>query len=236
VVETLGQAVGLTPEELKIIFDMKQAGRSLEQISQEIQVALEVLKQFLDHQDTDATYILEGKPIKFDRRSILKELERTHPQFICSYNFGMGQLYRTNLLTGKLYRYQVPNYEVKQYCRWSELPGGCLLVTGGHPPSKEVVKIDTLREWAVCLQPPMPTAKCDHAVVYHSQYLYLLGGSDGRDLRECERYVCAESRWEVLPTLPVACSAMSAVVLPNSLYTLGGYANQRDLDTVQKLS
>jgi hypothetical protein len=53
-------------------------------------------------------------------------------------------------------------------------------------------------------------------------------------LRECERYSWADSRWEVLPALPVACGALSAVVLDDSLYTLGGYA-RGVLDTVQKL-
>jgi hypothetical protein len=47
----------------------------------------------------------------------------------------------------------------------------------------------------------MHTARSDHAAVYHSQYLYVLG------YRECERYVSAES--EVLPALPVACIYMS---------------------------
>jgi hypothetical protein len=49
-------------------------------------------------------------------------------------------------------------------------------------------------------------------------------------MRECERYVCAESRWEVLAILPVACVGMSAIELHNSLYAIGGG------DTVQRLS
>jgi hypothetical protein len=67
--------------------------------------------------------------------------------------------------------------------------------------------------------------------------LYVLGGGNGvgRYLKECERYVSTESRWEVLPALPVGCLAMSAVELDYSLYALGGWAN-RDLGTVQKLS
>jgi hypothetical protein len=99
------------------------------------------------------------------------------------------------------------------------------------------VKIDTLREFAVSSQPPMRNARSTHAGVYHSHYLYVLGGvRDDRYLSECERYVCAESRWEYLPGLPVACYGMSAVVLKNSLYVLGGYGvKQTELDTVQRL-
>jgi hypothetical protein len=118
------------------------------------------------------------------------------------------------------------------------LPGQSLLITGGvedNTTAREVVKIDALRECAVSLQPAMLTARHSHAAVYHSQNLYVLAGYNVFDLRECERYVCAESRWEVLPALPVACAAMSAVVKDNSLYALGGRAD-RDLDTVQRLS
>jgi hypothetical protein len=82
----------------------------------------------------------------------------------------------------------------------------------------------------------MHTARGFHAAVYHSQYLYVLGGVSSTSWRECERYVCAESRREELPALPVAGFAMSAVELDNSLYALGGSGLEGDLDTVQKLS
>jgi hypothetical protein len=109
-------------------------------------------------------------------------------------------------------------------CRWSELPGGSLLITGGHPREREVEKIDALREFALSSQPPMHITRTAHAAVYHSQYLYVLAGYGDSYLSECERYVCAESRWEVLAALPVAGDAMSAVELHNSLYALGGYS------------
>jgi hypothetical protein len=80
----------------------------------------------------------------------------------------------------------------------------------------------------------MHTARYSHAAVYHSQYLYVLAGVSADYLRECERYVCAESRWEELPALPVAGFAMSTVVMDNSLFALGGQAGG-DLDTVQRL-
>jgi hypothetical protein len=121
----------------------------------------------------------------------------------------------------------MPHYQFRKFCRWSELPGGSLLITGGsYPAVREVVKIDTLREYAVCSQPPMHTARSHHAAVYHSQYLYVLG------FWECERYSCAESRWEELPVLPVAGDFMSAVEVENCVYALGGQYR----DTVQKLS
>jgi hypothetical protein len=147
-----------------------------------------------------------------------------------------NKLHKVNLLTGEQSYYAVPNYDFNRLCSWSELPGGSLLITGGFPAVREVVKIDTLREWAVCSLPPMHTARYFHAAVYHSLYLYILGGYNVRALSECERYVCAGSRWEVLPALPVACGHMSAVELESSVYALGGWDGSSDLDTVQKLS
>jgi hypothetical protein len=160
------------------------------------------------------------------------------PQFIYACKCRTNQLLRMNLLSEEHSCY-LPSYNFKIACRVSELPGGSLLITGGTRRSiseREVEKIDTLRECAVSYQAPMHTARCEHAAVYHTQYLYVLGGYCDRYLSECERYVCAESRWEVLPAMPVACCSMSAVVLDDSLYTLGGRAYEGNLDTVQKLS
>jgi hypothetical protein len=108
------------------------------------------------------------------------------------------------------------------------LPGGSLLITGGVC-GRDVVRVD-VGTFAVSPQPPMHTARHYHAAVYHSQYVYVLG------VRECERYVCAESRWEVLAALPVGGLGMSAVELHNSLYALGGYQGIVGQDTVQQLS
>jgi hypothetical protein len=118
------------------------------------------------------------------------------------------------------------------------VPGGSLLITGGgHPIAvREVVKIDTPREFVVSHCPPMLTPRSGHAAVYYSPHLYALGGyDDSYGLSECERYVCAENRWEALPPLPRACSCMSGVVVERNLYALGGYVGKA-LNLVQKLS
>jgi hypothetical protein len=264
--QRLGQATGLSPEVLSNIFDMKQRGLSLELISQEVDVNLEVLKQFLPQviKRTVVTYTMADQrtyEINIGERAHTlrshdhcmnysrsppatteetKQSQPTKPQrtpiFFYSCQLGNNHLYRVNLLTGEQSYHKVPSYQFKWFCRWSELPGASLLFTGGHPGVKEVVKIDTLREYAVSSQPPMHTAREHHTAVYHSQYLYVLAGFNGRCLRECERYSCADSQWEVLPALPVAGFVMSAVEVDNSLYALGGSNNGVSLDTVQKLS
>jgi hypothetical protein len=82
----------------------------------------------------------------------------------------------------------------------------------------------------------MLTPRKAHAAVYHTPHLYILGGGNGSSaLSECERYVCAENRWEALPPLPRASCGMSGVLVGSSLYALGGIA-ESELDLVQKLS
>jgi hypothetical protein len=116
------------------------------------------------------------------------------------------------------------------------VPGGSLLITGGgYSQETEVVRIDTRREFAVAHCAPMLAPRRHHAAVYHTPHLYVLGGFNGSALSECERYVCAENRWEALPHLPRACIQASGVVVENGLYALGGY-HGGELDLVQKLS
>jgi hypothetical protein len=160
----------------------------------------------------------------------------TLPTFIYSYRYNTDQLHRTSLVTGQQSKHQVPSYRFKYCCCWSEVPGGSLLITGGgYPAVREVVRIDTRREFAVSHCPPMLTPRGKHAAVYHTPHFYILGGVGTGDLRECERYVCAENRWEALPPLPRACCNTSGVVIEDSLYALGGFV-ESSLDLVQKLS
>jgi hypothetical protein len=160
------------------------------------------------------------------------------PKFI--YACLGDELHSMNLITGEQSCLQISGYVFKCGCAWSEIPGGILLLTGGfvnltQEVLREVVKIDTLRECAVSSQPPMHTARGNHATVYHSQYVYVLGGFNHGYSSECERYSCQEGQWELLPALPVAGTVMSAAELDNSLYVLGGRDKGGDLDTVQKL-
>jgi hypothetical protein len=166
--------------------------------------------------------------------------EDTLPTFIYSYESYTDQLHRTSLVTGVQSIHRVPSYTFNFYCCWSEVPGGSLLITGGksqvHKAVKEVVRIDTRREFAVSKHPPMLTPRREHAAVYTTPHLYVLGGWNRKNLGKCERYVCAENRWEALPALPRACRWTSGVVVESSLYTLGGYDRCLALDFVQKLS
>jgi hypothetical protein len=164
--------------------------------------------------------------------------EQTLPTFI--YSCIDSQLHRMHLVTGEKSSHTLRSHEFNYQCCWSELPGGGLLITGGAKAItvvRQAVKIDTQRELAVTSQPPMLTARFAHAAVSHSQHVYVLRGYDYmRALSGCERYVWAESRWEELPTLPIACYASSAVVHESSLYVLGGCNLISRMDSIQRLS
>jgi hypothetical protein len=161
------------------------------------------------------------------------------PTFIYSYDYNTDQLHRTSLVTGEHSSHRVPSHTFKHYSCWSEVPGESLFITGGWNQDqsgvREVVRIDTRREFAVAHCAPMLTPRAGHAAVYHTPHLYILGGSNDKCLSECERYVCAENRWEALPLLPRACQGTSGVVVERSLYVLGGH-DGLVLDLVQRLS
>jgi hypothetical protein len=175
-----------------------------------------------------------------DTREALNPLlhQDTLPTFIYSYKFKTDQLHWTSLVTGGQSTHHIRSYKFKHGCYLSEVLGGILLITGGGSiVVSEVVRIDTRREFAVSHCPPMLTPRRSHAAVYHTPHLYILGGLNySRVLSECERYVCAENRWEALPPLPRACCDTSGVVVESSLYALGGCNGEKDLDLVQKLS
>jgi hypothetical protein len=109
----------------------------------------------------------------------LEALYHEVPTFIYSYKYNTDQLHRTNLVTGQHSSHRVPSYTFKTGCCWSEVPGGSLLITGGSPRVREVVRIDTRREFAVSHCAPMLTPRQGHAAVFHAPHLYILGGWNG---------------------------------------------------------
>jgi hypothetical protein len=226
----------VTQDTLEAICKLTLSGSTPEAISLALDLNVQTVSQVIasgDFRSNDQ----EVSQYKQDTRDHLHEV----PTFIYSYEYNTDQLHWTSLVTGEHSSLRVPSYTYKMGCCWTEVPGGSLLITGGSYEEdedgvvREVVRIDTCREFAVAHCPPMLTPRYSHAAAYHSPHLYILAGWNDRYLRECERYMCAENRWEALPSLPTACSQISGVVLENSLYALGGFNGLSHLDLVQML-
>jgi hypothetical protein len=215
----------VSQDRIDAIIELVHSGLSLEEVSFTLEIDIETIQQ-----------IFADSPMH--RTSVAPQLHKdTLPSFMYSYKFSTSQLQQTSLVTGEQSIHRVPSFTFKPLCCWSEVPGGSVLITGGGGMRavSEVVRIDTRREFAVSELPPMLTPRRAHAAVYRSQKLYCLGEHSSVYLSECERYVCAENRWETLPPLPIACSNTSGVVVESSLYALGGFVGT-PLDWVQKLS
>jgi hypothetical protein len=213
----------------KLHKDLGQARNQCKQVQEEM---LQRLEEQSQKTEANAFKLNRAETSLQDTLYHLHEI--TLPAFIFSYEYDTDLLHWTSLVTGEHSGARVPSYTFKTGCCWSEVPGGSLLITGGNPAVSEVVKID-VGTFEVSRQRDMLTPRSQHAAVYHTQHLYVLGGLDGRCLNECERYVCAENRWEPLPPLPRACQNTSGVVVERSLYALGG-SDGSSLDLVQKLS
>jgi hypothetical protein len=224
----------VSQDDLEAICKLSLSGSTPEAISLALDLNVQTVIQVITRGDfISKDFDQKWKQCKQDTRDHLHEV----PAFIYSYEIDTNELHRTSLVTGEHSSLRVPSYTFKEGCWWSEVPGGSLLFTGGtlHAVEREVVRIDTRREFAVSHCTPMLTPRTWHAAVYHTPHLYILGGWNGSYLSECERYVCAENRWEALPPLPTVCSKTSGVILESSLYALGGF-DRGELDLVQKLS
>lgn len=75
--------------------------------------------------------------------------------------------------------------------------------------------------------PPMPRSK-EVAAVLNGQYIYTLGGYDGRGKASptCERYDLSAGKWSSMPPVPFRLSAYSAVSLGDCIICFGDYENK----------
>jgi hypothetical protein len=229
----------VSQDALEAILKLTLSGSSPEAISLALDLELQTVIQVIAKGDFGSKNLdqewSQCKQVPLAQEAMLQTQSEV-PTFIYSYLYDTDQLHRANLVTGEHSVYRVPSNTFKEVCFCSEVLGGSVLITGGgYPAVREVVRIDTRREFAASHCTPMLTPRRRHAAVYHTPHLYILGGWNDSYLRECERYVYAENRWEALPPIPKACSGTSGVVVESSLYALGGYGDS-SLDLVQKLS
>jgi hypothetical protein len=234
---------------LGLILMLKQAGHTPEQISAALGVSFEEVQQQLA---SDSCKEFEGLADAFNKQCLLQEAEvesvvidesstqvpdDDNPTNIYGFEYERSVLHWTNLRSGEEFNRTITSYIFKDGSSLSELPDGSLLLTGGgHPHTREVTKIKPQRDFQVPAQPPMLSARGRHSARLHADFLYVIGGyCTDRAIADCERFICAENRWEAIPPLPQAASSAVSVVVAGSLYALGGFAGTT-LDCIQKLS
>jgi hypothetical protein len=144
------------------------------------------------------------------------------PSLLYTLESASSNLHLTNLTTGEQSSIKLNEYTFGNMCYLYELLGGGLIATGGCSDNSEVVIIDTLREFEVCLKASMSVGRICHTAAYYAGYLYVVGGFNEDVLPLCERYVCAEDCWEDIAELPMAIYCATLVVEGNDLYALGG--------------
>lgn len=72
--------------------------------------------------------------------------------------------------------------------------------------------------------PPMKCSRSGAGVASLGQYIYVIGGYDGKSqLNSVERYDTERDIWENVSSVSIARSALSVTVLDGKLYAMGKY-------------
>lgn len=190
--------------------------------------------------DDKAAYLAEQQASEEGQLSLA--VPCNSPSFFYNYS-NKCILHMTNVHSGAQKFILQGRHESRLYASGvalSLLPGELLFIVGGNFPGDDKARtINVFRDLSMTFNAPMLTSRRRPCAVFHAGYVYVLGGlvSYVQVLHDCERYVCAEDRWEALPPLPTACYSSSGVVAGHSLYALGGQVlTGASLASIQKLS
>lgn len=125
-------------------------------------------------------------------------------------------------------------YEFNYYAAAVTLPDGSALITGGGSSSTVLLYKDR----KIIKKTNMAQVRKEHASVYLSGCVYVIGGYDGqtgRFLREGERYNLLRDEWRMITPMNVARCAFSATAVNNkSVYIFGGYDGTIRLSSIEK--
>eukprot|EP00359_Climacostomum_virens_P011239 CAMPEP_0204910508 /NCGR_PEP_ID=MMETSP1397-20131031/9019_1 /ASSEMBLY_ACC=CAM_ASM_000891 /TAXON_ID=49980 /ORGANISM="Climacostomum Climacostomum virens, Strain Stock W-24" /LENGTH=245 /DNA_ID=CAMNT_0052080699 /DNA_START=420 /DNA_END=1154 /DNA_ORIENTATION=- len=175
----------------------------------------------LSEKGNSETQVVEAEASK-EEIETPKRISEASPQYFYSYKENSSLLFQTSVSTGETREETVKNHTFKYGSVWCEGAGGDIYFTGGYT-SYEAVQVSG-SSFEVTFKPDMLDARCFHGSVFNDNYLYAIGGSEHSLIRECERLLVSEDRWETLQPLPRACDHVSVVVVKETecLYVLGG--------------
>jgi hypothetical protein len=222
-------------DELKV--QQQTFDAQLQQVQRDSQAQLQdsAAKLQLQQRDTQAQLRQQQLDSQAQLQAVLdsvNQLTKNEQGFIYNFQYGTTNLHKTNLSTGQESSTAL-THTFKQYSSLCETPEGNLFITGGKTTS-EVVCIN-LTTHAVTPKPPMKTPRDRHGSVFYGGYLYVIGGHNGSDLAECERYDSFQDKWEPIAPLPHASRRHEAIVCgyTRRIYTFGGYNSTGYLDLIQ---
>lgn len=138
-----------------------------------------------------------------------------------------------------------PTLKVPRYIQSSVLVGDFIYVMGGHKKLTggayneveyaQVFEDGSLGEWH--FTSPINIARYDGYAVAYKDYIYFVGGYDGKSLKEVERAKVLDdgtlSPWEIVSELSIARNAAPAFVYDNKIYSVGGSNNGRYLSSIE---
>ena len=126
--------------------------------------------------------------------------------------------------SGEISNVFLPNQDQKSaggvWCLTNE---DLLIVTGGNSPAtrRQTLTIDPLtgRTFVGNL---MHVGRYHHAAVFVGQFLYVMGGSNGVPIKECEKYNISTNTWQKAGNLNVAREYLAACMHRGRIYVAGG--------------
>lgn len=160
------------------------------------------------------------------------------PKYIYSFKVKTQMMFRTSLGSGDVLTLNLNISKTSIGAGWCEISQDRVCIVGGGRPTSKGIIIDVKKDFAVTKLAPMSTARKCHGLIYYADYLYAIGGNDGKvPLSSCERYAFDTTNWEGLMPLPISCSGLSLVIseATKSLFAIGGF-DESYLDCIQKLN
>lgn len=141
------------------------------------------------------------------------------------YNFlpGSSRIEFCNIRENSLAELKIDGEVFPAMAAWTVSQDAKLILTGGF---EEIAKrenfVYNIVEKKTENIPKMLMARFNHAQLEAGSYIYVLGGSNGTPLKDCERFNLQRKEWTVFSKLVVAREYPAACFVDGNIYVCGG--------------
>ncbi|CAG9315941.1 unnamed protein product [Blepharisma stoltei] len=106
---------------------------------------------------------------------------------------------------------------------WTITPDGLIIITGGLQISpKKSTWIFNVVSQDLTIGPAMKNPRFNHAIINIGEFVYVFGGFNNGNLKDCERLNVAQRTWQKIASLNVARESCSAAFIKGNIYIAGG--------------